>query len=69
MTPHGPEADVFEKATNGELEPQRYEDTMAFMFESRYVIAPTQFALETSAKQKDYLGCWGTLKKYFNGEK
>jgi len=69
MTPHGPEADVFEKASNAELAPERYKDTMAFMFESRYVIEPTKFALETSAKQSDYLACWGGLKKYFNGEK
>lgn len=65
MTPHGPEADVFEKASTAELQPQRYANTLAFMFESRYIIAPTKFALETSARQKDYLACWGTLKKYF----
>ncbi len=67
MTPHGPEADVFEKASNAELKPQRYENTLAFMFESCYPIAPTKFALETSARQKDYLQCWGNLKKYFDG--
>jgi homogentisate 1,2-dioxygenase len=65
MTPHGPEADVFETASNTELEPQRYDNTMAFMFESRYVIAPTKFALQTPAGQKDYLDCWAGLKKYF----
>ncbi|UAA37448.1 homogentisate 1,2-dioxygenase [Paraneptunicella aestuarii] len=67
MTPHGPEADVFEKASNVDLAPQRYENTLAFMFESCYPIAPTKFALETSARQKDYLQCWGNLKKYFDG--
>ncbi|MAZ86732.1 MAG: homogentisate 1,2-dioxygenase [Cellvibrionaceae bacterium] len=65
MTPHGPEADVFEAASNADLEPQRYQDTMAFMFESRYAIAPTRFAMESEARQKNYLDCWGTLKKYF----
>ncbi|MBU3001905.1 homogentisate 1,2-dioxygenase [Paraglaciecola arctica] len=68
MTPHGPEANVFEKATNAELSPQKYANTLAFMFESRYVIAPTEFALNTSSRQQDYLGCWGTLKKHFNGK-
>lgn len=67
MTPHGPEADVFEKASNAELAPQRYENTLAFMFESCYPIAPTKFALDTPARQKDYLQCWGDLKKYFDG--
>ena len=65
MTPHGPEAEVFETASNAELEPQRYDNTMAFMFESRYVIAPTKFALQTPTRQKDYLNCWAGLKKYF----
>lgn len=69
MTPHGPEADVFEKATNCDLKPQRYENTLAFMFESRYAIAPTQFALDTEHRQKDYLKCWDGLKKYFDGNK
>jgi homogentisate 1,2-dioxygenase len=68
MTPHGPEAAVFEKASSVELEPQRYRDTLAFMFESRYVIAPTQFALDTAARQRDYPDTWRGLKKYFNGK-
>ncbi|WP_448213462.1 homogentisate 1,2-dioxygenase [Colwellia sp. MEBiC06753] len=66
MTPHGPEADVFEHASNAELAPQRYENTLAFMFESRYVISPTKFALETPAKQQDYLKCWNSLQKFYN---
>jgi homogentisate 1,2-dioxygenase len=69
MTPHGPEADVFEKASNTDLKPQRYESTLAFMFESRYVIAPTEYALRSPTRQADYLGCWGTLKKHFDGTK
>jgi homogentisate 1,2-dioxygenase len=67
MTPHGPEAEVFEKASNNQLIPQKYANTLAFMIESRYVIAPTEFALQTATRQKDYLGCWGNLKKYFDG--
>ena len=68
MTPHGPEADVFEAASNAKLEPKRYENTLAFMFESRYVIAPTKFALATPAKQNDYLDCWQGLKKFYTGQ-
>lgn len=66
MTPHGPEAAVFEKASNAELAPERYEDTLAFMFESRYIIAPTQFAMEAPARHRDYLKCWSGIKKYFD---
>lgn len=63
MSPHGPEAAVYEKASQIALQPERYRDTMAFMFESRYVIAPTQFALETPSLQRDYLNCWQGLKR------
>lgn len=69
MSPHGPEAAVFEKASNGELPPVKQEATMAFMFESRYVIAPTKYALETEHRQKDYLDCWNGLNKHFTGKK
>ena len=67
MTPHGPEAAVFEKASNVELKPERYENTLAFMFESRYVIAPTKFAMESKYRQRDYSKCWSGLKKHFDG--
>lgn len=66
MSPHGPEAAVFEQASTTELKPERYQNTMAFMFESRYVIAPTRFALETPARQNDYLNCWAGIKKHFD---
>lgn len=68
MTPHGPEAEVFEKASNNRLTPQKYDNTLAFMFESRNVIAPTEFALQSATRQKNYLDCWGNLKKHFNGK-
>lgn len=67
MTPHGPEAEVFEKASNAELSPQQYKDTLAFMFESRFPIAPSAYAMQTPLRQKDYIGCWKGLKKYFDG--
>ncbi|ANG62893.1 homogentisate 1,2-dioxygenase [Marinobacterium aestuarii] len=69
MTPHGPEATVFEKASAAQLKPEQYQDTLAFMFESRYVIAPTRHALESDARQHNYVDCWSGLKKYFNGDK
>lgn len=66
MSPHGPEAAAFEKATQAELKPDRYRDTMAFMLESRYVIQPTQWALETPLRQRDYIKCWDGIKKNFH---
>jgi homogentisate 1,2-dioxygenase len=33
------------------------------MFETRAVIAPTRFAMETSALQGDYDACWSGFAK------
>jgi homogentisate 1,2-dioxygenase len=65
MSGHGPDADSFEKASGTDLAPQKYGNTLAFMFESRYVIRPTRFALETAALQPDYFECWQGLRKNF----
>ncbi|MEP7336730.1 MAG: homogentisate 1,2-dioxygenase domain-containing protein, partial [Acidobacteriota bacterium] len=67
MSGHGPDADTFEKASSASLTPQRYENTLAFMFESRAVLCPTKFAMETPALQRDYFECWQGLKKQFSG--
>jgi homogentisate 1,2-dioxygenase len=68
MSPHGPEAEVFEKASNAELAPQKYENTLAFMFESRYIISPTKYALEGKERQTNYTQCWRSITKHFTGE-
>ncbi len=65
MSPHGPDADAFEKASAAPLTPSKLDDTMAFMFESRYLIEPTEFALSTPALQSDYTDCWAGLNKQF----
>jgi homogentisate 1,2-dioxygenase len=65
MSAHGPDAEAFSGASKAELKPQRYEDTMAFMFESRYIIQPTKFALETVHRQSNYTECWHGLEKKF----
>jgi homogentisate 1,2-dioxygenase len=66
MSGHGPDAEAFEKASYAPLTPQRYEGTLAFMFESRLVIRPTKFAMETEALQTDYWQCWQDLQKRFH---
>jgi len=65
---HGPEATVFERASTETLKPKRYKDTLAFMFESRYVIHPTAFALNSPLRQPNYSQCWSGLKKHFTGD-
>ena len=65
MSGHGPDAQTFAAASSAKLEPKYIGDTLAFMFESRFLIHPTRFALETPALQRDYWRCWSGLKKNF----
>ncbi|GHA83659.1 homogentisate 1,2-dioxygenase [Modicisalibacter luteus] len=65
MSPHGPDAETFEKATAAELAPQRLGDTLAFMFESRYVYQPSPAALEADFRQRDYVDVWAGLRSHF----
>lgn len=67
MSAHGPDREAFEKASDAALAPQKLENTMAFMFESRYLIQPTRFALECPELQSEYRECWQSLPKKFPG--
>ena len=62
---HGPDAETFERASSAKLAPRKIDDTLAFMFESRYAIRPTAYAMETHPPQGDYAECWRGLKKRF----
>lgn len=64
MSAHGPDGVVFEKASNAELKPVYMKDTMAFMFESRFLMRPTEHA-QKNGLQKDYWQCWQGIKKHF----
>jgi homogentisate 1,2-dioxygenase len=67
MSGHGPDADTFEKASHGDTStPRKVGDTMAFMFETRTLIRPTRFALETAQLQAHYYACWQGLNKHFD---
>ena len=63
MSGHGPDRTSYERAVAAELRPHKIDDTLAFMFESRWVIRPTRHAMETPALQKDYDACWGAFEK------
>ncbi len=66
MAGHGPDAETYERASHAELKPQRLADTLAFMFETQWVIRPTRFALETRVLQHEYFECWQGLKRHFS---
>ncbi len=46
--------------------PHVITDTMAFMFETRLVWQPTEYAMQTAELQDDYFRCWQGLQKHFN---
>jgi homogentisate 1,2-dioxygenase len=67
MSGHGPDAATFEKASNADLaKPDQIGGTMAFMFETRKVIRPTQQALESPQLQGNYHECWKGIGKHFD---
>jgi homogentisate 1,2-dioxygenase len=67
MSGHGPDAETYERATAAELKPVYLKDTLAFMFETQFVVRPTRFAMETKIRQQEYYECWQGLKKHFEG--
>ena len=70
MSGHGPDAETFDRATAADTSaPNHVVDTMAFMFETRRVIRPTRFAMETAQLQADYFACWQGLRKHFSPDR
>lgn len=65
MVPHGPDAEAFERASHAELAPHKLDQTLAFMFESRWRFQCTAFALQSSALDGDYADCWAGLADRF----
>src|SRR5436190_6865870 len=63
MSAHGPDLATFERASAGELKPQKLDGGLAFMWESRYVFRPTRFALGARQLQKDYDTVWSGFKR------
>jgi homogentisate 1,2-dioxygenase len=70
MTGHGPDAEVFERASHADLSTaQVIRDSMAFMFETRWVLHPTAHALGSRELQHDYAKCWQGLRKRFDPQR
>ena len=67
MTAHGPDQMSYELATTQKLQPETYLNTLAFMFETKDVWQVTELAMDSPARQRDYLNCWQGLKAHFTG--
>ena len=67
MLPHGPDKGAFESASSSDLRPEKLDDTMSFMFETRFPQHLTAFAANVAPLQDDYIDCWADLEKKFDG--
>ncbi|MBF9048629.1 homogentisate 1,2-dioxygenase [Roseobacter sp. HKCCD9010] len=67
MLPHGPDKQAFEGASNADLKPEKLDNTMSFMFETRFPQHLTGFAANEAPLQDDYIDCWTSLEKKFDG--
>ncbi len=65
MVPHGPDAEAFDKASHVLLAPHKLDNTLAFMFESRWRFHLTEFALHGGALDRSYADCWAGLADNF----
>ncbi len=66
MSGHGPERQVFEKASTSELKPQKVgEGSLAFMFESAYMFKISKYVMEDECLDLGYIDCWKGLENKF----
>ena len=63
--PHGPDVDAYARASAATLAPHKLDHTLAFMFESRWRMKPTAWALNGGALDRGYADCWAGLADNF----
>ena len=62
MTPHGPDKKTFDIESALQLKPQRYPDsTLAFMFESTYLLSISPWASSPELLDQNYMDAWAGL--------
>jgi homogentisate 1,2-dioxygenase len=66
MLPHGPDRDAFEAASAAELRPHKLENTLAFMFETRFPQRVTAYAAGVAQRQRDYGNYGSALVRRFD---
>ena len=66
MSAHGPDRDTFDKASSAELKPQKLDDGLAFMFETRWPVTATPQALTGPHLQKRYDDVWQGLERHWS---
>lgn len=64
-TAHGPDVKTFESARNAPLHPQRIEDTLIFMIESRFPMELSRAAMDADFRLPNPAEAWAGFKKRF----
>jgi homogentisate 1,2-dioxygenase len=67
MLPHGPDKQAFEGASNADLKTEKLDNTMSFMFETRFPQHLTEFAARKAPLQENYIDVWSDMEKHFDG--
>ncbi|MFE9859341.1 homogentisate 1,2-dioxygenase [Streptomyces sp. NPDC005780] len=65
MSAHGPDRETFERASTAELKPQKIDDGLAFMFETRWPVTTTGQAATAGHLQHGYDDVWQGLSRNF----
>ncbi|MFB1042489.1 homogentisate 1,2-dioxygenase [Streptomyces chrestomyceticus] len=65
MSAHGPDRETFDRASAAELKPQKIDDGLAFMFETRWPVTLTGQAAGADHLQSGYDGVWQGLERHF----
>lgn len=67
LTAHGPDRETFDRASTADLVPQKVDEGLAFMVETRWPVTVTEQALATPALQRGYDEVWQGLGRAFPG--
>ena len=69
MMAHGPDATTFLKASQTSVPqtPVYFNEGLAFMFESCYMLKVSSRMLQSPTRQLRYTDCWRNLPKLFTG--
>ncbi len=62
---HGPDAQTYARASTADLAPEKLDRTLAFMVESRWMVAVTSQAMQAGHRQPDYDAVWSGLSRNF----
>ncbi|WP_310717586.1 homogentisate 1,2-dioxygenase [Streptomyces lydicus] len=65
MSAHGPDRETFDRASAAELAPQKIDDGLAFMFETRWPLTLTEQARDAGHLQRGYDDVWQGLQRHF----